>query len=59
MKKILFSIVALTLVTACSNDFISILPRSTVSVDIMYKNDKDFADAMVAAYNSDLCIYDC
>jgi hypothetical protein len=52
MKKILFSIIALTLASSCSNDFISLLPRSTVSVDVMYKNDKDFADAMIGVYNS-------
>ncbi len=52
MKKIIFSILpALAFVSSCSNDFISLLPPSNVTVNIMYQNDKDFADALIGTYN--------
>lgn len=51
-KKIKFVLVIPLFMMACSNDFINILPKSTVSVDILYKTDKDFADALTATYNT-------
>ncbi|MDR2912841.1 MAG: RagB/SusD family nutrient uptake outer membrane protein [Alistipes sp.] len=56
MKKRIKGILLASLFAAgsasCSNDFINLLPESNVSVDIMYQNDKDFADALVANYNT-------
>jgi hypothetical protein len=54
MKKIInIAIVSLSLLmTSCSNDFIDLIPTSSVSVDILYKTDKDFADALTATYNT-------
>ena len=51
MKKIiLILIVAPALMMSCSKNFIEIAPVSTVSVDLVYKTDKDFADAVTAVY---------
>lgn len=52
MKKLIT--IALTLLTmmSCSKDFIDLVPISSVSVDILYKTDKDFSDALTAVYNS-------
>ena len=51
MKKIiLLLIVASVLLLSCSKNFIEIAPVSTVSVDLVYKTDKDFADAVTAVY---------
>ena len=53
MKKVVSMIVVLvsSLAISCSNDFINILPTSSVSVDILYKTDKDFKDALTATYS--------
>jgi len=51
MKKIiLIIIVAPAFMMSCSKNFIEIAPVSTVSVDLVYKTDKDFADAVTAVY---------
>ncbi|MDR2914850.1 MAG: RagB/SusD family nutrient uptake outer membrane protein [Tannerella sp.] len=50
MKRIIYFIVPIVL-TACSNDFINLLPPSTVSTDLLYKTDKDFQDAIIGGYN--------
>jgi hypothetical protein len=59
MKKLIF-IISLTslIVSSCGKAFIEILPVSTVTIDVLYKTDKDFADALVGCYT--LCdgIYD-
>ena len=52
MKKILLLLVATVLSSSCSNDFVELLPKSTVSVDVVYKTDKDFQDAITASYNT-------
>ncbi|MDR1555968.1 MAG: RagB/SusD family nutrient uptake outer membrane protein [Tannerellaceae bacterium] len=53
MKKIVNIIISIyLLMPSCSNDFIDLIPTSTVSVDILYKTDKDFADAITATYNT-------
>lgn len=52
MKKINFLIIsALLLMMSCKKDFIEIAPVSTVSVDILFKTDKDYQDAIVGAYS--------
>jgi hypothetical protein len=51
MKKIsLFISITTLLFAACKKDFIEIEPISTVSVDAVYKTDKDFQDAVTATY---------
>jgi len=52
MKKI-FSIIILAsvLTMSCSKEFIELSPVSTVSVDALYKTDKDFQDAVIGIYN--------
>ena len=52
MKKILFLLTLAVVTLSCSKDFIDILPKSTGSVDDVYKTDKDFQDAITAAYNT-------
>jgi starch-binding outer membrane protein, SusD/RagB family len=52
MKKI-FSILALAsvlMVSSCKKSFIEILPVSTVTIDVLYKTDKDFQDAVIGTY---------
>ncbi|MBE7171637.1 MAG: RagB/SusD family nutrient uptake outer membrane protein [Williamsia sp.] len=50
MKKVMILIVVSSCIMACSKNFIEIAPVSTVSVDLVYKTDKDFADAVTAVY---------
>lgn len=52
MKNIL-SLLALAslLVVSCREDFIEILPESTITVEKVYKTDKDFNDAVIGVYN--------
>ena len=43
---------ALTMILlSCKKDFIEITPQSTVTVDVLYKTDKDFQDAVNGCYN--------
>ena len=54
MKKA-FAILAgciLLTITSCKKDFIERQPTSTVSVDVLYKTDKDFQDAVTGCYNT-------
>ncbi|MEJ7767520.1 MAG: RagB/SusD family nutrient uptake outer membrane protein [Chitinophagaceae bacterium] len=52
MKKINVAVVmTLLLMGSCKKDFIELAPLSTVSVDILFKTDKDFQDAIVGAYS--------
>lgn len=53
MKNII-SVVALAsvLMMSCSKDFIELRPISTVSVDALYKKDKDFQDAVIGCYST-------
>lgn len=37
---------------SCSKKFIDLLPISSVSVDVVYKTDKDYLDALTATYNT-------
>jgi hypothetical protein len=59
MKK-LISLIAFTamIIGSCNEDFIEILPVSTVTIDVLYKTDKDFADALVGIYTLYDGIYD-
>jgi starch-binding outer membrane protein, SusD/RagB family len=52
MKKIttLVSIVSILLMS-CEKEFIEKTPVSTISVDALYKTDKDFQDAVIGVYN--------
>lgn len=40
------------LTVSCSKSFIDLPPISSVSVDVIYKTDKDFQDALTATYNT-------
>ena len=52
MKKIINILVCVFLLTSsCSQDFIDLIPTSSVTVDIIYKTDKDFYDALTATYS--------
>lgn len=52
MKKIIFVIALLPLfMLSCSKNFIDIKPVSTVSVDAVFKTDKDFQDAVIGSYS--------
>ena len=48
MKKIVYLIFPF-LFASCS-DFIDLMPKSTVTIDFLYKTDNDFHDAIVGAY---------
>lgn len=50
MKKIFSIIAILTLLTSCNKEFIEILPVDTVTVDVLYKTDKDYQDAVIGIY---------
>lgn len=52
MKKIFLLLIGSVLTSSCRKEFIELLPTSTVSVDVVYKTDKDFQDAITAAYNT-------
>ena len=40
------------LVISCKKDFIELSPISTVSLDVLYKTDKDFQDALTGGYRA-------
>ena len=52
MKKLIsiLTLASLLMVSSCKKDFIEILPQSTVTIDILYKTDKDFQDAVIGTY---------
>lgn len=51
MKKIYFTCaIALSMMVSCKKDFIGLTPISTVTVDVLYKTDKDFQDAVIGCY---------
>lgn len=39
-------------IMSCKKDFIELTPESTVSVDVLYKTDKDFQDAVIGIYSN-------
>ncbi len=51
MKKIIsITFIVSILIMSCKKDFIEKTPVSTISVDALYKTDKDFQDAVVGIY---------
>jgi tetratricopeptide (TPR) repeat protein len=51
MKRIYSSIaIIIALLVSCKKDFIERSPESTVVVDVLYKSDKDFQDAVIGIY---------
>jgi tetratricopeptide (TPR) repeat protein len=51
MKTIYFiHTILLLFLVSCSKEFIELQPISTVSVDVLYKTDKDFQDAVIGCY---------
>lgn len=57
MKKIISIALASLIMMSCSKDFIELTPISAVTVDVVYKTDKDFSDALTATYNSLQSVY--
>lgn len=52
MKKLLCALTAVFLLaTGCKRDFIELYPISNVTIDDLYKTDKDFQDAVTGCYN--------
>lgn len=47
----IITVVLTSFMMSCSEDFINLDPISSVSVDRLYQNDKDFQDALTAVYN--------
>lgn len=58
MKKLIGIIILASLITGSCKKFIDILPYSSVTIDVLYKTDKDFADALVGCYTVFDGIYD-
>src|ERR1700754_2631271 len=55
MKKIVNSLIIVTtsiFIFSCKKDFINLNPESTINVDVVYKTDKDFQDAITGCYNA-------
>ena len=53
MKKNIFYFVCTFLIlSSCSQDFIDLMPTSTVTADYYYQTDKDFSDALIGVYAS-------
>lgn len=54
MKKTIYIIAALivTGMMSCKKEFIELNPESTVTVDVLYKTDKDFQDAVIGIYSN-------
>lgn len=55
MKSLFINRVVLVLLmftVSCGKKFIDLPPISSVSVDVVYKTDKDFLDALTATYNT-------
>ena len=57
MKKFISIAFASLIMMSCSKNFIELTPKSSVTVDVVYKTDKDFSDALTAAYNSFQTVY--
>jgi len=51
MKRIISLLFISTILVSCSNDFIDLIPKSTVSIEMLYKTDKDFQDAVIGGYS--------
>ncbi len=51
MRKLIYITTLLLVIVSCSHDFVELNPTSSVNVDVLYKTDKDFQDALTAVYN--------
>ena len=51
MKKNFIFVCMFAVLSSCSQSFIDLIPTSTVTIDVIYKNDKDFSDALIGVYN--------
>ncbi|WP_128546942.1 RagB/SusD family nutrient uptake outer membrane protein [Larkinella soli] len=49
-KTVSIATLVMLLLTSCRKDFIEILPVDTVTVDLLYKTDKDYQDAVIGIY---------
>lgn len=52
MKKLIAIAFVSLMTVSCSKEFVDLKPISTVSIDVLYKTDKDFVDALTATYNT-------
>mgnify|MGYP003676028922 FL=1 len=53
MKNIISIVTFVSLfMMSCNKDFIDIAPVDTVSIDALFKTDKDYNDAVVGIYGS-------
>lgn len=58
MKAIMrISILASVLLMSCEKDFLEILPESAITIDRLFKTDKDFQDAIVGSYAEFMDVY--
>lgn len=52
MKKLMSIMIVISLLAAsCGKDFIELAPISSVSIDVLFKTDKDFQDAITGGYS--------
>jgi hypothetical protein len=52
MKKIISTLCISLVFLSCSKNFIETRPISSVSVDVLYKTDKDYQDAVIGCYRT-------
>ena len=52
MKKNIIYFCIILIMSSCSQDFIDLIPTESVTVDVMYKTDKDFLDALGGVYTT-------
>jgi starch-binding outer membrane protein, SusD/RagB family len=52
MKNIIRITVLTLILMGCKKDFITILPTSNVTIDVLYITDKDYQDAITGAYRT-------
>lgn len=54
MKNIfrIFILASMLILSSCSKDFIEKFPVSTVTIDALYKTDKDYKDAVIGCYQT-------
>ena len=53
MKKLISMIILISsFMMSCNEDFLNVIPESTVTTDILYKTDKDFQDAVTGCYTA-------
>lgn len=58
MKSIISILVLASLfMMSCKKDFLEILPKSTVTIDVLLKTDKDFQDAVIGSYSEFMHVY--